>query len=189
VIARLPTIQRIAGSRHSLSASFTSRSRPAVRTPTDECATSRYSDNVRRSGTKFADSPLEEAVSSEPVSESRIPCFSGKIQGISSFAALGTKIPSRKGNPNQLLTYKFPTYRNRELIWTYQGINSRYQGRSQPHQGKRQSNSFPWAKEEWHGRASAQTSRWRCGWFCQSMVFAPSAGDECRLEGRPGLLR
>jgi hypothetical protein len=59
VIARLPTIQRIAGSRHSLSASFTSRSRPAVRTPTDECATSRYSDNVRRSGTKFADSPLE----------------------------------------------------------------------------------------------------------------------------------
>jgi hypothetical protein len=182
VIARLPTIQRIAGSRHSLSASFTSRSRPAVRTPTDECATSRYSDNVRRSGTKFADSPLEEAVSSEPVSESRIPCFSGKIQGISSFAALGTKIPSRKGNPNQLLMYKFPTYRNRELTRGIREDLSRI----------RESDNltpFPGAKGEWHGRASAQTSRWRCGWFCQSMVFAPSAGDECRLEGRPGLLR
>src|SRR5689334_18040545 len=84
VIARLPTIQRIAGSRHSLSASFTPRSRPAVRTPTDECATSRYSDNVRRSGTKFADSPVEEAVSSEPVSGPPISLLAGKLQGISS---------------------------------------------------------------------------------------------------------
>jgi hypothetical protein len=33
------------------------------------------------------DSPLEEAVRSEPVSGSRIPCFSGKIQGISPFTA------------------------------------------------------------------------------------------------------
>ena len=30
-----------------------------------------------------ADSPLEEAVSSEPVSEAEIPLLAGKIQGIS----------------------------------------------------------------------------------------------------------
>jgi hypothetical protein len=41
---------------------------------------------------RFADSPLEEAVRSEPVSEGRIPCFSGKIQGISSFTAQRAKI-------------------------------------------------------------------------------------------------
>jgi hypothetical protein len=32
----------------------------------------------------FADSSLEEAVTSEPVSEPQIPCYAGKIQGISS---------------------------------------------------------------------------------------------------------
>ena len=116
VIARLPTIQRIAGSRHSLSASFTSRSRPAVRTPTDECATSRYSDNVRRSGTKFADSPLEEAVSSEPVSGPPISLLAGKLQGISSDSGVQRHILSAKQQQNQGLTGQFPTRFNREFF-------------------------------------------------------------------------
>src|SRR6516225_6046720 len=71
-----------------------------------------------------------------PSLKSRIPCFSGKIQGISSFTAPRAQISGRKANPNQLLTHKFPTNRNRELIWTYQGIKSRHQGKSPLHQGK-----------------------------------------------------
>ena len=46
------------------------------------------------------------------------------------------KIPGRKVYPNQSFTSKFPTNRNRELIWTYQGIKSRHQGKSPLHQGK-----------------------------------------------------
>src|SRR5205807_412472 len=62
------------------------------------------------------DSALEEAVRSELVSEPQIPCYSGKIQGISSTFASVTRICSRNDYYNQCLTSKFPAHRNRELI-------------------------------------------------------------------------
>ena len=40
----------------------------------------------------FADSSLEEAVTSELVSEPQVPCYTGKIQGISLILASGTRI-------------------------------------------------------------------------------------------------
>ena len=66
---------------------------------------------------------------------SRIPCFSGKIQGISSTLAPVTRIFPRNGHSNQSLTGKFPTQRNWELNRPYQGIKSAYQGSFLPDQG------------------------------------------------------
>jgi hypothetical protein len=72
------------------------------------------------------------------------------------------------------LRIKFPTRRNRELIWTYQGIKSRYQGKSPLHQGTDNPNSFPGNKKGdgtlEHG---LRTSRARTG---------HSAGYERRWE-------
>ena len=59
---------------------------------------------------------------------SPIPCYAGKIQGISLALASGTRICRRNGGYNQSLTSKFPTRPNRELIGPYQGIKSTYQG-------------------------------------------------------------
>jgi hypothetical protein len=92
------------------------------------------------------DSSLEEAVSSEPVSERPNSLFFRENTGNFIVCGPWNEDPKSKRQSESTLMYKFPTYRNRELIWTDQGINSRYQGRSQPHQGKRQSNSFPWGK-------------------------------------------
>src|ERR1700730_16405792 len=64
-----------------------------------------------------------------------IPCYAGKIQGISSTAALPARIGGRNSYYNQALTSKFPTQRNRELIGPYQGIKSAHQGKFPPVQG------------------------------------------------------
>jgi hypothetical protein len=82
-----------------------------------------------------ADSPVEEAVRSELVSEPPIPCYSGKIQGNSSTTALSARIGGRNSFHNQRLTGKFPTQWNRELIGLYQGIKSAHQGEFPPEQG------------------------------------------------------
>ena len=75
-----------------------------------------------------ADSPLEEAVTSELVSAGPIPCYAGKIQGISSTLAPVPRISPQNSHHNQWFTSKFPTRRNRELIAPYQGIKSTHQG-------------------------------------------------------------
>jgi len=62
------------------------------------------------------DSPLEERVSSELVSEARNSLLAGKIQGNSSILASSVQISRRKRELAQMLTVKFPTQRNRELI-------------------------------------------------------------------------
>ena len=62
------------------------------------------------------DSLLEERVSSELVSESRNSLLAGKIQGNSSILASSVQISRRKRELAQMLTVKFPTQRNRELI-------------------------------------------------------------------------
>jgi len=59
VIARLPIIQRIAGSRRNRSASLSSRSRPAVRTPID--VASRPGEGVR----SCRCTPIDESVGTE----------------------------------------------------------------------------------------------------------------------------
>src|ERR1700730_16616375 len=65
----------------------------------------------------------------------QIPCYAGKIQGISSIFSLGRPDPGRNDHNNQCLTSKFPTQRNRELIGPYQGIKSAYQGIKSTYQG------------------------------------------------------
>src|ERR1700730_12315957 len=55
---------------------------------------------------------------------SPIPCYTGKIQGISLALASGTRIWCLKNDYNQRLTNKFPARRNRELNGPYQGIKS-----------------------------------------------------------------
>ena len=88
------------------------------------------------SRTKFAaDSALEEAVTSELVSAGPIPCYTGKIQGISLVLASGTRIGRLNPYYNQSLTSKFPTRRNRELNGLQQGIKSAHQGNFSPDQG------------------------------------------------------
>src|SRR5207245_6780462 len=84
------------------------------------------------------DSPLEEAVTSELVSAGPIPCYAGKIQGISSILAPVPRISPQNSHHNQWLTSKFPTRRNRELIAPYQGIKSAYQGNFLLDQGRAQ---------------------------------------------------
>jgi len=81
------------------------------------------------------DSALEEGVRSELVSERRIPCYPGKIQGISSIPAIRARFEGRNDHYDQGLTSKFPTQRNRELISPYQGIKSAYQGIKSAYQG------------------------------------------------------
>jgi hypothetical protein len=65
----------------------------------------------------------------------QIPCYAGKIQGISSIFSLGRPDSGRNDHNNQCLTSKFPTQRNRELIGPYQGIKSAYQGIKSTYQG------------------------------------------------------
>src|SRR5690348_5692147 len=85
---------------------------------------------------RFAlDSPVEEAVTSELVSAGPIPCYTGKIQGISLVLASGTRIGRLNPYYNQSLTSKFPTRRNRELNGLQQGIKSAHQGNFSPDQG------------------------------------------------------
>jgi hypothetical protein len=68
--------------------------------------------------------------------EGQIPCYSGKIQGISSNLVQVTRICRRNGRSNQALTSKFPTRWNRELIGPYQGIKSPFQGIKSAYQGR-----------------------------------------------------
>jgi len=63
-----------------------------------------------------SDSPLEGPVRSELVSEARNSLLAGKIQGNSSILASSVQISRRKRELAQMLTVKFPTQRNRELI-------------------------------------------------------------------------
>ena len=90
---------------------------------------------VRRSWTKFADSPLEEAVSSEPVSGPPISLLAGKLQGISSDSGVQRHILSAKQQQNQGLTGQFPTRFNREFFGGLQGIESGQQGNFSTDQG------------------------------------------------------
>src|ERR1700737_4522480 len=69
----------------------------------------------------FADSPVEEAVKSEPVSEWGNSLLAGKIQGIHPILALMMPICRRKGSKGQRLTSKIP-------YATEQGINSAVSG-------------------------------------------------------------
>ena len=82
------------------------------------------------------DSALEEAVTSELVSEGQIPYYTGIIQGISSVLVMRAPIEGQNDGHNQTFTGKFPTQRNRELIEPYQGIKSAYQGSFLPDQGR-----------------------------------------------------
>jgi hypothetical protein len=86
-----------------------------------------------------ADSPLEEGVSSEPVSEPN-SLLAGKIQGISSIWASEMRQRWLKTSSNQCLTGQFPTHPNREFFAALQGIKSGDQGNFRPDQGKRPSN-------------------------------------------------
>src|SRR5712664_395513 len=65
------------------------------------------------------DSAVEEG-SHERTRLSPIPCYKGKIQGISLALASGTRIWCLNPHYNQRLTSKFPTQRNRELNGPYQ---------------------------------------------------------------------
>src|SRR5207248_10257729 len=67
---------------------------------------------------------------------SPIPCYTGKIQGISLALASCTRIWCLNPHNNQRLTSKFPTQRNRELNGPYQGIKSAQQGSVPPDQGR-----------------------------------------------------
>src|SRR4029077_4197182 len=64
-----------------------------------------------------------------------IPCYTGKIQGISLVLASGTRIGRLNPYYNQSLTSKFPPRRNRELNGLQQGIKSAHQGNFSPDQG------------------------------------------------------
>src|SRR6516162_980192 len=64
---------------------------------------------------RFApDSPLEEAVTSEPVSENRNSLLAGNLQGISSNGGLAARQRQPKNTSNQSLTGQFPAPGNRE---------------------------------------------------------------------------
>jgi hypothetical protein len=68
-------------------------------------------------GIRFApDSPLEEAVSSEPVSESQNSLLAGKIQGILFFRASEAHHLPEMQQQSQGVMAEFPTDRNRELF-------------------------------------------------------------------------
>jgi hypothetical protein len=73
-------------------------------------------ERVRSRNRKFADSPLEEAVSSEPVSESQNSLLAGKIQGILFFRASEAHHLPEMQKQSQGVMAEFPTDRNRELF-------------------------------------------------------------------------
>jgi hypothetical protein len=56
----------------------------------------------------FVDSPLEGTVWSEPVSEGRIPCYTGNLQGILSFSVFAPDSEVEKEQNSQWLANKFP---------------------------------------------------------------------------------
>ena len=131
------------------------------------------------------DSPLEEAVRSEPVSEKPNSLFFRENTGYFIVYGPTSEDLGRKANPNQLLTHKFPTGRNRELIWTYEGIKSRHQGKSPQHQGKRYLNS---RGQKGDGTVEHGLKRACSGRFCQSWFHSHSTGHERRRKGRLGLI-
>ena len=69
-----------------------------------------------------ADSPLEEGVSSEPVSEARNSLLAANLQGISSIRARRRRQRRQKRASNQSLTGQFPKHPNREFFAALQGI-------------------------------------------------------------------
>ena len=78
---------------------------------------------------RFApDSPLEERVSCELVSEIPNSLLAGKIQGISPIRGLAALGRHRKRARNQCLASQFPAHPNREFIAALQGIKSGDQG-------------------------------------------------------------
>jgi hypothetical protein len=90
-----------------------------------EAFTAQIPDDHRwdaRPKVKFVtDSPLEEAVKSEPVSEWANSLLAGKIQGIHPILACVMPICRRKSSKGQRLTSKIP-------YATEQGINSTVSG-------------------------------------------------------------
>jgi hypothetical protein len=73
--------------------------------------------------TGFApDSPLEEAVTSEPVSESPKFPARGILQGISSIRGFSARQWQQKRALNQGIISQFPTHPNREFFAALQGI-------------------------------------------------------------------
>src|ERR1700694_563211 len=72
-----------------------------------------------------ADSPLQEAVSSELVSEMPNSLRAGKIQGISSIHGLVARIYRQNGMSGQALTVKFPVRMNREFFETIRELDRR----------------------------------------------------------------
>src|SRR6266446_330971 len=98
--------------------------------------------NPRRPSMGFApkirfapDSPLEGAVTSEPVSEAQNSLLAGKIQGISPIRGLAAPWKQRKRARNQFLMDQFPTHPNREFFAALQGIKSGDQGSFRRDQG------------------------------------------------------
>ena len=71
---------------------------------------------------KFADSPLEEAVSSEPVSVSPFPANREKYRELSRIAARRTRRRLEKASVFKTLLSEFPGQANRENAAPYQGI-------------------------------------------------------------------
>src|SRR5690242_1602538 len=86
-------------------------------------------------GIEFADdSPLEEGVSSEPVSEA--PKFPASWENTGNFidSGLGARQRWLKRASNQCVTDQFPTHPNREFFAALQGIKSDDQGNFRPDQ-------------------------------------------------------
>src|SRR6266478_10147823 len=85
--------------------------------------------------------PREEILSTVQISDAALTLGEAvsPIQGISSILASVVRIFGRNAHNNQLLTSKFPTERNRELIGQYQGTKSAYQGSFLSDQGR-----VPW---------------------------------------------
>jgi hypothetical protein len=88
--------------------------RPERSSPFRACAAARIVLLERDRG--FADSPLEEAVLSELVSESPNSLLAGKIQGILFVWASECDYRLAIQPQIQWLTAQFPTRRNREFI-------------------------------------------------------------------------
>jgi hypothetical protein len=87
------------------------------------------------------DSPLEEAVSSEPVSGAKFPA-SRETTGNFIDSELSGASTRAKRPSTQCLTSQFPTHPNREFFEALQGIKSGDQGNFFPHQGIRSSSTF-----------------------------------------------
>jgi hypothetical protein len=108
--------------------------RPGEALPDGPATFDEFSDLIEE--VRFArDSPLEGAVSSEPVSAHPNSLLAGKIQGISSIRGSVARQRQSKASLNQCLTSQFPTHLNREFFWALQGIKSDYLGTFRPEQG------------------------------------------------------